>query len=143
MYIDYKFEELTTLNLTRIPASPRNTQYDFYYTVNEETGIPSVHCYIPEINKVFSKEDVNFYEVPTIYSDMKSDIKVKVYYELNTDDFAEFTANAVETYTTPAQLEAYYETSLNRYLTKDGLTIKQVLDNLLLTNGDEDNNDAK
>lgn len=143
IFIDYKFEKLTTLNLTRIASSPRNTQFDFYYTVNNETGVPSVHCYIPEVNKLFSKENVNLYEDPPIYSDVKSEIKVKVYYELNAEDFVEFVEESEDTYTTPTSLENYYEQTLNRYLTKDGLTIQQVLDNLLLNNGDEDNNDAK
>lgn len=105
--------------------------------------MPSVHCYVPEINKLFSKEDVNFYENPPTYSDMKSEVKIKVYYELNEGDFSDFVEDAESTYTNAEDLENYYAENLNRYLTKDGLTIQQVLDNLLLTSGDEDNNDAK
>ena len=115
IYMEYKLNEPVTLQLIRSDSATLTGEFDFYYNDSNQT----VKCYIPAIPKVFSKGTVELYD-STIPAG--SSIKLKVYYEAS---------NLQSGDTTFASL------------TKDSLTIEQVVNSLLATYGDEDNDDAK
>jgi hypothetical protein len=104
--------------LTRIDGAPRTSIFDFFYNPAQGTN-GSITCFVPRIPQIFSKEGVQFYDnqIPEA-----SNVVVNIYYEVNSS--------------IPEEL-------LNRTLTKDGLTIQQVLSSLFNNSGDEDNADAK
>jgi hypothetical protein len=118
IYIDYKLENPLTQALTRIESAPRTSIFDFYY--NPSLGVNgSIVCFIPRIPLVFSKETTTTYD-PVIPADSR--IQIKIYYETNS---------------------AIPDNLLNQYLTKDGLSIDQLMLSLFNNTGDEDNADAK
>jgi hypothetical protein len=118
IYIDYKLEVPLIQALTRIDGAPRTSIFDFFYNPAQGTN-GSITCFVPRIPQIFSKEGVQFYDnqIPEA-----SNVVVNIYYEVNSS--------------IPEEL-------LNRTLTKDGLTIQQVLSSLFNNSGDEDNADAK
>lgn len=114
VYIEYRLEEPLTLSLIRSDNPSLLGEFDFFY--NETNN--SIKVQIPEINRVFLPNTVEDYD--TILP-ADSAIIFKAYYE-------------------PIFFSPGDEIFEN--VTKDGLTIKQVMDSILLY-GDEDNNDGK
>jgi hypothetical protein len=114
VYIEYRLSEPTTLSLIRTENANLLGEFDYFYNENNST----IKVRIPRIPQVFLPDTVQDYDT-TIPTD--SAILIKVYYE-------------------PITFSPGDE--IKESLTKDGLTIKQVIDSLLLF-GDEDNNDGK
>ena len=114
VYMEYKLADPIVLQLIRSESSTLAGEFDFYYDDNNDT----LKCFIPSIPKVFSKTSVLSYDstIPT-----GSSIKVNIYYEAT-------------------DLQSGDTTIEN--ITKDSLTIDQVIDSLL-SYGDEDNGSAK
>lgn len=114
VYIEYKLADPIVLQLIRSSSSTLTGEFDFYYNA----GNGSLKCFIPSIPKVFSKTSVLSYDstIPT-----GSSIKVNIYYEAS-------------------DLQSGDTTIEN--ITKDSLTIQQVVGSLL-EYGDEDNNSSK
>lgn len=115
VYMEYKLASPITLQLIRSDTSTLTGEFDFYYNQSNDT----IKCYVPAIPKVFRKDSAQFYD-STIPAD--SSIKVNIYYEAS-------------------DLQAGDTTFAS--LTKNSLTIDQVVDSLLSNYGDEDNDDAK
>lgn len=115
IYLEYKLATPLTIQLIRSDSSTLNGEFDFYFNSSNDT----VKFYVPSIPKVFSKGSVELYDstIPAA-----SEIKVNIYYE------ATDLQSGDDTFTS---------------LTKNSLTIDQVVDSLLETYGDEDNDDAK
>lgn len=114
VYIEYKLADPIVLQLIRSDSSTLTGEFDFYYDISADT----LKCFIPSIPKVFAKNSVLSYD-STIPAG--SSIKVNIYYEAT-------------------DLQSGDTTKEN--ITKDSLTIDQVIDSLLRY-GDEDNQDAK
>lgn len=114
VYIEYRLDAPLTLPLIRSESSQLLGEFDFYY----DTSNNSIKVQIPEIHKVFLPNTVEDYD-STLPAD--SSVIIKTYYE-------------------PVTFSAGDEIFEN--ITKDGLTIQQVMDSILLY-GDEDNNDGK
>lgn len=114
VYIEYRLEEPLALSLIRSDNPTLLGEFDFFYNENNN----SIKVQVPEINRVFLPNTVQDYD--TILP-ADSAIIFKVYYE-------------------PIIFSPGDEIFEN--ITKDGLTIKQVMDSILLF-GDEDNDDGK
>jgi hypothetical protein len=114
VYIEYRLAEPATISLIRSEDPSLLGEFDYFY--NENNGTIKVR--IPRIPHVFLPNTVEDYDT-TIPAD--SAILIKTYYE--------------PIFFSPSD-------EIEENITKDGLTIKQVIDSLLLL-GDEDNNDGK
>jgi hypothetical protein len=114
VYLEYRLEEPLTLNLIRSDSAQLLGEFDFYYDENNNT----IKVQIPEIHKVFLPNTVEDYD-SVLPADSR--ILIKTYYE-------------------PVSFQSGDEIFEN--VTKDGLSIQQVMNSILLY-GDEDNNDGK
>lgn len=121
VYIEYKLQDPLTLSLVRATSPNSLGEFDFYYyeeqTVDPDTGsgiaADSIRLKIPNIPSLFSPAGVTTYDAEP-HPDSR--IQVKAYYE-------------------PITFSAGDETFEN--ITKDALTIQQVMGSLLQY-GDED-----
>jgi hypothetical protein len=119
VYVEYKLEEPLTFALIRNESPVLNSEFDFFYTPPVSAGNGSITFFVPNIPRVFSKESVLSYDnqIP-----VDSEIKINIYYEATDLNL---------------QTDEVFDN-----LTKDALTIQQVVNNLLQY-GDEDDNSAK
>jgi len=122
-YVEYKLEEPPTFGLIRNEDLTLSSEFDFYYTAPVNPALNgSVTFFVPTIPKVFSKTSVLSYdsEIPA-----DSQIQVKFYYE-----------------PILSASQTLPEADIFQNVTKDALTIQQVMNNILQY-GDEDDSSAK
>jgi hypothetical protein len=120
IYIEYKYQDPLTLSLVRTDSTHLLGEFDFYYYIENAPGISkdSIKVKIPSIPPLFTPAGVDSYDIAP-HPDSR--IQIKAYYE-------------------PIIFSPGDEIFEN--ITKDGLTIQQVMNSILLQ-GDEDNNDGK